>query len=162
MPFTPFHFGPGAALHAAAPRHISFLSFCAANVLIDIEPLYFMFTQQYPLHRFFHTYVGATLILGLTLMLFISARRLAAFVPLPNWLHWQELKPAQVIFGAAAGSYSHILLDSVMHSDLTPLAPFSKANVLLGVISMDALHWLCVVAGIAAIVLLGVRRNLRK
>ena len=61
MPFTPFHFGPGAALYAMAPRQLSFLAFCAANVLIDVEPLYYMLTDQYPWHRFFHTYVGATL-----------------------------------------------------------------------------------------------------
>lgn len=40
MPITPFHFGPGAALHALAPRHIGFLPFCAANVLIGIGRLH--------------------------------------------------------------------------------------------------------------------------
>jgi len=49
-------------LNAVAPKHISFVSFVAANVLIDIEPLYYMLTKQYPLHRFFHTYVGAGLV----------------------------------------------------------------------------------------------------
>ena len=39
MPFTPFHFGPGAALHALAPRHVSFMAFCGTNVLIDVESL---------------------------------------------------------------------------------------------------------------------------
>lgn len=42
MPVTPFHFGPGALLHATAPRHVSFLAFCGANVLIDLEPLYYL------------------------------------------------------------------------------------------------------------------------
>lgn len=56
MPITPFHFGPGAAIHALAPKQVSFLAFCVSNILIDIEPLYFMLTDQYPLHRFFsHT-----------------------------------------------------------------------------------------------------------
>ncbi len=44
MPITPFHFGPGAAIHAAAPRCVSFLAFCAANMLIDFEPLYYLLT----------------------------------------------------------------------------------------------------------------------
>jgi hypothetical protein len=61
MPVTPFHFGPGAAIHAAAPRYVSFIAFCAANILMDIEPLYYMLRQQYPLHRFFRTYIGASL-----------------------------------------------------------------------------------------------------
>ncbi|MDH4216297.1 MAG: hypothetical protein OEV23_05310 [Gallionella sp.] len=162
MPITPFHFGPGAVLHAAAPRHISFLSFCAANILIDIEPLYFMFTQQYPLHRSFHTYVGATLVVGLTCAFFVFARKLAAFDPLPYWLQWLQLRPAQVAFGAATGSYSHIVLDSVMHGDITPLAPFSDANILLGIVSLDVLHWSCAVAGLLAVIWIGVRRNFRE
>jgi hypothetical protein len=53
MPFTPFHFGPGALVHSAAPKHISFLAFCDANVLVDVEPLYYMLTGGYPIHRFF-------------------------------------------------------------------------------------------------------------
>ena len=36
MPFTPFHFGPGALLKAAAPRHVSLIAFCAAQVLTQI------------------------------------------------------------------------------------------------------------------------------
>ena len=162
MPITPFHFGPGAALHALAPRHVSFLSFCAANALIDIEPLYYMLTHQYPVHRFFHTYVGATFVLAATFALFVVARRLASFISIPNWFHWQQLKPAPVAIGAAAESYSHIVLDSVMHFDIRPLAPLSDANVLLGVLSMNALHMACAAAGLAAILWIGVRRKLHK
>lgn len=162
MPITPFHFGPGAALYATAPRHFSFLSFCAANFLIDAEPLYYILTQQYPLHRFFHTYAGATLILAATFALFFFARRLATFVSIPNLFQWQNLKLIPIANGAAAGSYSHIMLDSLMHGDITPLAPFSEENILLYLISMDALHWSCVAAGLAGVVLLGVRRRLNK
>jgi hypothetical protein len=36
----------GAAVHAVAPRYVSFLAFCAANVLIDMETLYFLLTNQ--------------------------------------------------------------------------------------------------------------------
>jgi hypothetical protein len=61
MPITPFHFGPGALLHAMAPRHVSFIAFCAANVLIDVESLYNLVNQRHPVHAFFHTYAGATL-----------------------------------------------------------------------------------------------------
>jgi membrane-bound metal-dependent hydrolase YbcI (DUF457 family) len=162
MPFTPFHFGPGAALYALAPRHVSFLSFCVANILIDVEPLYYMLAQQYPLHRFFHTYIGATLVLVASFALFVLARWLATFVSIPNLFQWLNFKPVPVAIGAAAGNYSHIMLDSVMHGDITPLAPLSEANILLGLISMDALHWSCVAAGLAGVVLLGVRRVLNK
>ena len=101
MPFTPFHFGPGAAIHAVAPKQVSFLAFCASNVLIDIEPLYFILTQQYPLHRFFHTYIGAFLIVGATVALFVGARWFASrlwlpgqcnifSVNIPGRFHWDD------------------------------------------------------------------------
>ena len=40
------------------------LAFCAANVVTDLESLYFLLTGQFPLHRFLHTYVGATVTLA--------------------------------------------------------------------------------------------------
>lgn len=62
MPFTSFHFGPGAAIKAVAPRHFSFTIFCFSQVVTDFETLYFMVRDMYPCHRFFHTYVGATFV----------------------------------------------------------------------------------------------------
>lgn len=162
MPVTPFHFGPGAAIHALAPKHVSFLAFCAANILIDVEPLYFMLTYQYPLHRFLHTYIGASLIAVATVALFVLARWFAARAWLPNLFKWQTLALLPVALGAAAGSYSHVLLDSLMHQDITPLAPFSNANPLLLAISLGTLHWACLAAGLFALCVLGMRRILRR
>ncbi len=162
MPITPFHFGPGAALHAAAPAQVSFLAFCAANVLIDIEPLYFMLTHQDRLHRFFHTYVGASLVALATVVLFLACQRLARRVRLPDPFHWQSLGCRALVLGAVMGSGSHIVLDSVMHADITPFAPFSDANPLLRVISMSALHGFCVACGAVALVVLGIRRLMQR
>ena len=81
MPITPFHFGSGAAIHAAAPRYVSFLAFCATNILMDVEPLYYILTQQYPLHRFFHTYIGASIVAAATVGLFEAGRRVVGKIP---------------------------------------------------------------------------------
>src|SRR4051812_28137487 len=155
MPVTPFHFGPGAALHATAPKHVSFLAFCAANVLIDLESLYNLRTDTYPVHQFFHTYIGASLVLGATIFLFLGVRRVAHL--LPNVFEWKTLTLSQVGIGAAAGAYSHVLLDSIMHADMTPLAPFSRSNILLHIISVEALHWSCVIIGGVAMAILSAR-----
>ena len=158
MPITPFHFGPGAALHSAAPRYVSFLSFCAANVLIDVEPLYYMLTGQFRLHRFFHTYIGATLVAIATVLLFVGARR----VPLlPNIFQWRQLNTRAIALGAFLGTYSHIVFDSVMHADIRPLAPFSDANALLGLVSLRALHLFCVIAGALGVAVVLARTALR-
>lgn len=90
------------------------------------------------------------------------ARKLASGLWLPNLFDWQSLKLPQVIAGAAAGTYSHIILDSVMHADIRPLAPFSQANALYLLVPIDVLHEFCLWAGVAALVVLVVRRMLKK
>jgi membrane-bound metal-dependent hydrolase YbcI (DUF457 family) len=155
MPFTPFHFGPGALAHSAAPRHISFLAFCGGNVLVDVEPLYFMLTHQHPIHRFFHTYVGATVAAAIVVALFSLARKL---VPrLLDKFGLCTLSVRSVTLGAILGTYSHVLLDSLMHADMEPFAPFSDANPLLGAVFLNTLHGFCLVAGVVGAVVIGVR-----
>lgn len=61
MPITPFNFGPGALFKTASPRHVSRTAFALANGLIDLEPILFFFLSGEPVHRFFHTLLGATL-----------------------------------------------------------------------------------------------------
>jgi membrane-bound metal-dependent hydrolase YbcI (DUF457 family) len=158
VPVTPFHFCPGAALHALAPRHVSFLAFCAANVLIDLESLYNLVNQRHPVHAFFHTYIGATLIIATVVLLFLGARWFAGRWWLPNLFRWQALSRIQVAIGAALGAYTHVVLDSVMHRDIQPLAPFSSANWLLGIVSLSTLHIACLVLGGFGLVVLAVRR----
>ena len=145
MPITPFHFGPGALLHAAAPKYVSFLSFCAANVFIDFESLYNLVFRRYPVHAFFHTYIGATLVLTTVFVLFLGLRSVASRFSLPNVLLWRELSSKQVAIGATLGAYSHVVLDSVMHHDIQPLSPVASSNILLGAISLSTLHLACLV-----------------
>lgn len=145
-------------MHAVAPRKISFLAFAAANVLVDIEPAYFMLTGQYPLHRFFHTGIGAMLAAAATVALFAAALRAAKSFRLPDPFQWQSLRLGPIAFGAVLGTGSHVLLDSVMHADMHPLAPFSDANPLYRALPLDDLHRLCLLAAAAAIVVLLLRR----
>jgi membrane-bound metal-dependent hydrolase YbcI (DUF457 family) len=159
MPFTPFHFGAGALVHAAAPRYVSFLAFCGANVLVDVEPLYFMLTHQHPIHRFFHTYVGATVAGLLVIALFVLVRRCA--LPLLRFFSLERLTLRAVALGAFTGTYSHVVLDSLMHADMEPFAPFSDANPLLGAVFLNTLHGFCLLAGIVGLAVAGARRYFR-
>src|SRR5688500_7515306 len=59
MPFTPSHFGIGAALKAAVRRQFSLSVFCFAQVITDCEVLFYMVRGGDQLHGFFHTYIGA-------------------------------------------------------------------------------------------------------
>lgn len=162
MPFTPFHFGPGAALHALAPRHVSFLAFCAANVVIDVEPLVLMIMDRYPIHAFMHTLPGAALGAAVTVAVFALAWRVAVPLRLPNTFGWQDLELPPVIAGSVLGALSQVALDGLMHADMRPLAPFSNANPWLGAVSLQTLHVSCVAAGVVGLVLLGARALWRR
>ena len=159
MPFTPFHFGVGAAIHAIAPRRISFLGFCAGNVVTDFEPLYYMLTRQPPYHRFLHTIPGATLSWIVALILFLLLIRVGTRIHFPNWLGWRDLTLLPIAFGAALGSYSHLILDGMMHADMRPFAPFTDANPLLGIIPLVALYSGCIAAAVLGIAIVIWRRS---
>lgn len=53
--------------------------------------------------------------------------------------------------GALVGTPSHLLLDAVMHVDVRPFWPFLAANPLQGWVSIEALHWGCVAAGVLSL-----------
>ncbi|MBF5002934.1 hypothetical protein [Diaphorobacter caeni] len=157
MPITPFHFGPGAALQAGAPRHVSFLAFFSANVLIDLES-FINFTYGFePVHAFFHTYVGASIVVAFIALAFVGLRALAARVRLPNLFDWQALSMKQVLIGAALGAWSHIAIDSFMHFDMQPFSPFAPGNPFAGKVSVEALEYACVAAGVMGLVVAAAR-----
>ena len=170
MPFTPLHMGPGLAFKAVGGRHFSVLVFGIAQVIIDIEPLIGMVTGAEVLHGWTHSYFGATF-LGLLSML------LAPPLCRPILARWNselghhrlgwlgsppEIGLLPVATGAFVGTYSHVVLDSIMHVDMKPFFPWSAANDLHGFISISVLHSVCVVAGfigVAAWLVTGLRRR---
>ncbi|HEU5135009.1 MAG TPA: metal-dependent hydrolase [Steroidobacteraceae bacterium] len=153
MPITPFHFGPGVLFHAVSPRRVSFIAFVAANCITDCESVYNVLRGHYPVHRFLHTFVGAALVTAMTVALFVAMRRLARNVRVPDWFEWQQLTLAPVVVGALLGSYSHVVLDGIMHADMRPFAPWSDANPFLYVVSMSTLHWMCLTLGVVGVLL---------
>jgi hypothetical protein len=160
VPITPFHFGPGVLFHAIAPRRVSFIAFVAANGITDCESIYNVLAGNFPVHRFLHTFVGAALVTVMTVASFVTLRRLARRFPLPDWFQWQQLPMAAVTAGGALGAFSHIVFDGIMHADMRPFAPWSDDNPLLHAISLSALHWACIIAGITGVAIwLRTRQN---
>jgi len=59
MPFTPFHFGPGATVKGLSPRYFSFSVFCFAQVIMDLEvPFLMARNADRRWHGWSHTLVG--------------------------------------------------------------------------------------------------------
>ena len=161
MPVTPLHCGPGPLLLAAAPRHVSFIAFAATNVLIDVESLYNLVHQRDQVHAFLHTCLGASLVIPAIVLVFLLLHRLAPVLRLPDVFGWRALTVRPVLIGAVLGAYTHVLLDSVMHVDIRPLAPWSAANPLLSVLSLEDLHWACAAAGMVGLIGVGIRSLFR-
>ncbi len=61
MPFTPLHMGPGLLIKAALQGSFSLMVFGWAQILMDLQPLFVMWSGAGRLHGFYHTYFGATL-----------------------------------------------------------------------------------------------------
>jgi len=159
MPVTPLHMGPGMAVKAIAGERFSLTMFGLAQVAIDLEPLVGLIRGAPELHGWTHTYLGATAIGALVLFL---GRPLCTLVvrwwnreTRRNRLDWLA-GPDSVGWGAAAagafiGTYSHVVLDSVMHLDMVPLRPFREGNALLLATDVDTLYISCLVAGVVGL-----------
>jgi membrane-bound metal-dependent hydrolase YbcI (DUF457 family) len=165
MPVTPFHFGAGLAAKAAAPQRFGLLAFCAANAIMDVEPLYYALTRQDPLHRFFHTLLGALIAALLTIFLFWILKTVLQWLHLSRFVVKAEISPPGVWLGAMSGAISHVLLDSVVHADVQPFAPLTRSNPFLGWFSIFEVQnflTLLALAGIAGIILRSVLHRSKK
>lgn len=148
MPFTPFHMGPGILIKSILQGSFSLMVFGWTQIVMDIQPLIVMIYGNGHIHGFTHTYIGASLI---AIFSALSGKYLAEFglrvlkIPLPNSgkiLWWV------CFLSAFIGSFSHVMLDSVMHSDVEPYYPFNRPNTMFHIISVLALHKICLYSGL--------------
>ena len=145
MPFTPFHFGPGALLKALAPRYVSWTAFALSQVVIDVESGYHLLRGDWPVHRLMLTVLVATAIgLATGTAVWIAGRRVP---PLRSAALQAEVRPLAVCVGGLLGGASHCMLDAIMHADFHPFWPFAPSNPLLGTLDIAQLHLSCVITG---------------
>lgn len=146
MPFTPIHMGPGIAIKSVLQDRFSLMVFGWSQIVIDLQPLFAMLGADILLHGFTHTFIGASLI---GFIAAISGKYLGEIglrilkLPGHNPIKWPT-----AFLSAYIGVYSHVILDSIMHSDVFAFAPFSLWNPLLQIISLDQLHLACLISGI--------------
>ena len=146
MPFTPLHMGPGIVVKACLQGAFSLMVFGWSQILIDIQPLVVMLTDRGELHGFSHTFIGASLI---AITAAPSGKYLGEIglrivrMPEYNPISWRV-----AIISAFIGTYSHVFIDAIMHSDIEPFSPFSNQSTWHGFISIDMLHLLCVASAL--------------
>ncbi|MFL0803351.1 MAG: hypothetical protein K6L81_06510 [Agarilytica sp.] len=163
MPFTPIHMGPGILIKGVLQGSFSLMIFGWSQIIMDIQPLIVMLSGEGHIHGFSHTYIGATLI---AIFSAITGKHLSQFglwvLRIEQSIHCNI--PWLVVFiSAFIGSYSHVVLDSVMHSDVQPFYPFTLSNSLLAIIPIELLHKLCLYSGLlGAAVFYFVQRHNKK
>ena len=149
MPFTPYHMGPGIFIKALLQGSFSLMVFGWAQIMMDIQPLIVLLTGKGQLHGFSHTYLGASLLAILTALTgkYLSELGLRIFgiskQDNPIIIAWWV-----VFLSAFIGTFSHVLLDSIMHGDVQPFYPFDIPNQLLYFISVNNLHKFCLYSGL--------------
>jgi membrane-bound metal-dependent hydrolase YbcI (DUF457 family) len=60
----------------------------------------------------------------------------------------------ETVVGAFVGTYSHLLLDSIMHTDVRPMYPLRDVNDLVGIISAEKLDALCLALGVIGVLII--------
>lgn len=124
--------------------------FGGSQVLIDIEPGYRMIVGDVVIHGPSHTLGGAAII---GMIATLAGKPISEYVlrairyprPVMTW--------AAAAMGAFIGTFSHVLLDAIMHADMLPWSPISESNQLLGSMSLASLHLTCAGLGIVSAVI---------
>ncbi len=158
MPFTPFHLGPALFFGLIFFRYLNLPAFLIANVIVDIEPfLVLLFGLDYPLHGFFHSFLGGSLI---ALVLYLVMVRMYPHVKgLMDYLRiGQEMSRRKIMLSCLLGVYLHIIFDSFIYTDIMPFFPFDVNPLfMLGGIDGSHVYLSCVLmlaAGICLFLLL--------
>jgi membrane-bound metal-dependent hydrolase YbcI (DUF457 family) len=149
MPFTPFHMGPGIFIKAFLQGSFSLMIFGWAQILMDIQPLIVLITGEGHLHGFSHTYIGASLI---AIAATLTGKHLSEFGLIILDVAKKD-NPIKIIWWVAVvsafiGTFSHVIIDSIMHSDIEPFYPLPIPNNLLGIITVEQLHKFCLYSGL--------------
>lgn len=130
MPFTAYHIGPSLFLGLLLLDYIDFPTIILASAIVDIEPLFVrLFDLNYPVHGFFHTLLGGTLVaILLTLIMYKIRPKFSGLLSL--FKLEQKISLQKIVLASVAGIYIHIFLDSQIYFDIKPFYPFTTNPLL--------------------------------
>jgi membrane-bound metal-dependent hydrolase YbcI (DUF457 family) len=138
--------GPGLLLKSILQGSFSLMVFGWAQIIMDVQPLIVLIVGSGHLHGFTHTFIGATLI-GIASGL--SGKYAAGFgLRVIDQAKFLPISWTVAMTSAFIGSYSHVVLDGIMHDDVQPFAPFAFDNPFLSFITVDTLHKFCFYSGL--------------
>ena len=148
MPFTPYHMGFGLIAKSAKPARVSLIMFGFSQIVIDLQQLYKHIQNPHGLaiHGITHTIIGATIIAIVCL----------PFRHILEKVSRQVISKPSAIYGVFIGVYSHLLLDGLVHRDVSQQLfwPFNIDSHLYGFIYSHGMNKLCIIMGVFGLVLL--------
>ena len=101
-------------MKAIGGRHVSFMVFGGAQVLMDLEPLVRIYMGTAILHGPTHSVPGALLVGAVAAL---SGKPVSEFVLRKLSILHQPISWLASCTGAFLGTFSHVVLDAIMHSD---------------------------------------------
>ena len=115
------------------------------SIIVDIEPLIvIIFGLDYPLHGFFHSFLGGTIVAGLlSVVLYYLQDKICAisrFFKLD-----QKRSFIIILLSCLLGVYSHIILDSFLYTDIKPFFPLD-INPFYGFLDYNFVYTSCAVS----------------
>lgn len=152
MPFTPFHLGPGLLIGLIFFKYIDFPTFLIASVIIDLEPFLVLFLGlNYPLHGFFHSFVGGTIV-AVLLAFFMSRfnKKISNIISFFKLRQNSSFK--NILLASLFGIYFHIILDSPLYKDIKPFYPLDLNPFYSMLISFE-IYTFCTLSFFAGLVL---------
>ncbi|NOQ38602.1 hypothetical protein GQ472_07005 [archaeon] len=126
-----------------------------ANVIVDVEPfVVLLFGLDYPLHGFFHSFLGGSLI---ALVLYFAVVKCYPWIlkVMNTFRVGQEMSRRKILLSCFFGVYLHIILDSVLYTDIMPFFPFD-VNPFFGIFGLASgdIYQSCVIMLIVGVILL--------
>ena len=121
MPVTPLHIGIPGLISFYYPKRVDILSAVIGSVIIDLDFILFLLIGT-PIHGYLHTFLGATIIsIFIIIILKLSQKQT---IKIKKWFKWEGKSNLKSIsIGAFIGTYSHIILDSLIYNEINPFYP---------------------------------------
>lgn len=158
MPFTPFHFGIALLLFAVMP-FLDPLALFVGSVIPDIEGIAAIFIFPYaglPLHGPLHSFLGA-IVLG------VITGGVSYIILQYSGLHDTLAKTLSIhvtlkksMISALLGTFSHIIFDAPLYSEMNPFLPF-MGNPWFRLVPSSTPYLICIIGFILGGLVLLVR-----
>jgi len=142
--------GPGILVKALLRGGFSLVVYGWTQIIMDVQPFVAILTGATRYHGATHTLVGATVLgAGAAVTGKYIVDVCSSLLP-RRWRPRDRTLWSVAFLSAFIGSYVHVALDSIWHSDVAPLWPLSASSPLFGLVREGSYgFWvLCVWSGV--------------